>query len=324
MANPRSIGRLVVTQSPSKRLISVICPVLNEEASIGIFYERIQRVFASLCDRYEFELLFMNNCSTDRTLEILFSLCDRDPSVQVLTLSRNFGYQASVAAGLRYASGEAIAVIDVDCEDPPEMLAQFTQEWENGFDVVYGQRAERSEFIGMHLLRKAFYRLNRLIADSDIILDMAEFFLISASVREAILDNASTFPFLRSEVAYVGFKCKGIPYKRQPRAAGKSHYNLLRTVKFGVAGILSSSTMPLRLSAYLFLPLAMVNAFVLLGSGAQIVRGFQVLVVVDFLFVAFFLAVISIYLARTYKNVVRRPLYVVDWRHSRATRRPPG
>ncbi len=164
-----------------------------------------------------------------------------------------------MATALRYARADAITVIDVDCEDPPEMIPQFVKEWESGYDIVYGQRDRRMEFIGMHLARKAFYRFNQLIADSDIALDMAEFFLISASVRDAILANHSTKPFLRSEVAYVGFRRKGIPYQRQQRVAGRTHYNLLRALGFAIGGILSSSTFPLRLSAYLFPLLAIAN-----------------------------------------------------------------
>ncbi len=297
-------------------LISIICPVHNEEASIPLFYDRLQAVCRQLAGQYDFEVLFTNNASTDQTLDRIRELRRRDPSVHVLTLSRNFGYECSVATGLRHARGEAIIVIDVDCEDPPEMIPQFLAAWSDGYDVVYGQRDRRSEFIGMHWARKAFYRLNRSIADSDIVLDMAEFFLISAPVRDAILANRSTKPFLRSEVAYVGFRRHGIPYKRQPRIAGRTHYNLLKAVEFGIAGILSSSTFPLRLSVYLFPILVVANLLLLLRDR------FQWLVMLDFLYVAFFLAVLSIYLARTYKDVVQRPLTVVNWRLSHWNRPP--
>lgn len=300
-----------------RKLISIICAVFNEEEAIPLFYERLQGALSPLREQYDFELIFTNNRSSDRTLDVILDLRRKDPAVQVLTLSRNFGYQASVMAGLRHASGAAIVVIDVDCEDPPEMIRIFVKEWENGFDIVYGERVKRSEFYGLQLVRKAFYRLNRLLADSEIILDMAEFSLISARVRDLILENDSTFPFLRTEVAYVGFDRKGIPYKRQPRLYGKTHYNFISMVQFAIGGILSSSTFPLRLAAYLCFPFVLTNLFLLyLELWAGVEKAFHILVVMDFLYVLLFIACICIYLARSYKNGVARPVFIVDWRKS--------
>lgn len=302
----------------SRPLVSIICPVYNEEQAIPLFYQRLHAVLGPLRSQYDFELIFTNNASTDGTLDVIRQLRERDPTVQALTLSRNFGYESSVATGLRHAAGQAMIVIDVDCEDPPEMIADFLAAWQQGYDVVYGQRNQREEFILMHWARKAFYRLSRLIADSDFVLDMAEFFLVSAPVRDAILANRSTKPFLRAEVAYVGFRRKGIPYRRQQRIAGRSHYNLWRATEFAVAGILSSSTFPLRLPVYLFPVLVVVN-FVLLWAGR-----FPWLVMLDLLYLAFFVAMLGIYLARTYKDVVQRPLTVVDWQRSLFDRVPPA
>jgi len=291
-------------------LISIICPVLNEEQAIPLFYDRLQNALAKVTGHYEFELIFVNNRSTDGTLAAIHQIRGKDPQVQVLTLSRNFGYEASVATGLKHARGDAIAVIDVDCEDPPEMIPQFIVEWNAGHDVVYGQRGERPEPMAWQLARKAFYRLNRLVADSDIILDMAEFFLISAAVRDAILANHSTVPFLRSEVAYVGFRRKGIPYSRQKRIVGTTHYNVWRATKFAITGILSSSTFPLRLSVYAFPLLVVLNLYLLS------LDKFYLLVTLDLLYLAFFVMVICVYVARTYKDVIRRPISIVDWQLS--------
>lgn len=302
-------------------LVSIVCPVFNEEKSIPIFYGRLQKALSGQRSRYDFELIFTNNRSTDRTLEILRELRERDREVQILTFSRNFGYQASVMAGIRHAAGDAIVVIDADCEDPPELIASFIEEWEQGYDAVYGRRDKRNEPTWLHLVRKGFYRLNRLVADSDIILDMAEFFLITPPVRDAIMANTSTFPFLRSEVAFVGFSIKGVPYERQKRAAGQSHYNLVSAARFAIGGILSSTTLPLRLAAYLFLPLVLADG-VLLGAavGGGWNGAFQALVTLNLLYLAFFVGALAIYQARIYKNVVQRPLYIVDWRHSALNR----
>ncbi len=291
-------------------LISIVCAVYNEEACLPIFYERLQAALKPLRDRYDFELLFTNNRSTDGTLRVIRQLRERDPSVQVLTYARNFGYEASIATGLRYARGAAIIAIDVDCEDPPEMLPQFIAEWEKGYDVVYGQRDRRQEFVGMHLARKLFYRITHFMADAEFILDMAEFYLISAAVRDAVLANRSTKPFLRGEVAYAGFNRKGISYERQRRAAGRTHYNLWRATEFAIAGILTTSTFPLRLPLYLF-PWLVVWNVALLGWGK-----FQWLVMGDLLYITFFLTMVCLYLARTYKDVDQRPLTVIDWSQS--------
>ena len=304
-------------------LVSIVCPVFNEEAAVPIFYERLQKALIGLRGRYEFELIFTNNRSTDRTLDVIHELRARDPEVQVLTFSRNFGYQASILAGLQHASGELMTIIDVDCEDPPEMLAVFLGEWENGYDIVYGLREKRNEPRWLQWSRKAFYRLNRLVADSDIILDMAEFFLITRTVRDAVVANASTFPFLRAEVAFVGFEIKGIPYERQKRVVGRTHYNLVGLWVFALAGIMSSTTLPLRLAGYLF-PLLAVVDLVLLGVSLATGHAgpYRALVALTLLYLAFFASALCVYQARVYKNVVKRPLYIVDWRKSVLDRRP--
>lgn len=309
-----------------KPLVSVVCPVHNEEQAVPVFYRRVRDALAPVRDRYRFELMFVNNRSEDRTLELLLKLRESDPSVQVLTLSRNFGYQASVSAGLRHAAGAAVAIIDADCEDPPELIPRFLERWEAGCDVVYGLRERRSEFWGLHLLRKAYYRLTRLIADSDLVLDMAEFSLMSARVRDAVLDNANSFPYLRGEIAYAGFRREGLPYRREPRAAGRTHYNFLGILRFAVAGFLSASTFPLRLPLYLLPAAAAVN----LAAAAAALRGalpdawFKALLLADALYLAAFQSMACLYAARTYKNGLRRPLYVVDAALSRLDRPLPG
>jgi glycosyltransferase involved in cell wall biosynthesis len=296
------------------KLISVICPVFNEEESIPLFYSNLQLAIAGLRDRYDFELIFTNNRSKDRTLDVILELRSQDPAVEVLTFSRNFGYQASVMAGLRHAVGEAIIVIDVDCEDPPSMIPQFVKEWEQGFDIVYGERADRHESAALKAMRKLFYRLNRLLADSDIILDMAEFALISSRVRDLMLANRSTFPFLRTETAFVGFERKGIRYTRQPRLRGTTHYNFFGMTQFAIGGILSSSTFPLRLVTYSVLPLTIANLSLLyLDLFQGLNKAFHILVTIDLEFAIMCLAALSIYLARTYKNGLAKPVFIVDW-----------
>lgn len=300
-----------------KPVVSIICPVYNEERAIPLFYERLINAVAPLYERYEFELIFTNNRSTDGTLDIIRALHKKDPAVQILTLSRNFGYQASVLAGITHATGDAIIVIDVDCEDPPEMVPQFIAKWEEGYDIVYGRRANRPEPRPIVLMRKLFYRLLRLMADTDIVLDMAEFALVSSRVRDVMRDNKNSFPFLRAEIGYSGFSRYGISYDRQQRTTGKSYYNFWGMFMFGAAGILSISTFPLRIAVYAW-PLVALANLVLLALDLAGLSGsaFRVLVTLDLLYGVALLTTHGLYLARIYKNNIARPVFIVDWKLS--------
>jgi dolichol-phosphate mannosyltransferase len=297
--------------------ISIVSPVYNEEQTVRPFYERLRAALAPLSDRYEFEIIFTNNRSSDGTAERVLEVRAQDPRVQLLTLSRNFGYQQSMLAGLRQASGEAICLIDADGEDPPEMLVEFIRHWEEGYDIVYGVRERRAEPLPITWMRKIFYRVNRMIADSDILVDVAEFSLFSADVRDAVASGVSTFPFLRAEIAHYGFKRMGIRYNRQSRLGGRSHFNLYGMARFAIAGILSSTTVPLRIALYLLPPLFLLNA---LGFWLEVSGrwrwGFEMLVTVDLLYLCKVLAIVALYTARNYRNVIARPLAVVDWRLS--------
>jgi glycosyltransferase involved in cell wall biosynthesis len=294
-------------------LISVICPVFNEEAAIPTFYTRISQVLARYRGRYEFEILFTNNASTDTTYQVLMALRAQDTSVQVITFSRNFGYQASLTAGLHHASGDAIVVIDVDCEDPPELLPRLIEGWEQGCDIVYGIREKRPESFALQCARKAFYRITHMIADYDFVIDMAEFSMFSRRVRDALLRSRSTFPFIRAEIGFVGFKRLGIPYTRERRMNGSTHYNVWRMFLFAVGGMLSSSTFFLRLACYTGFPLAALNLAVAVALlCTDVWRLVGALALVDFCFMIVFLAFIAAYIARIYKDASQRPLYVLD------------
>ena len=301
----------------TRKRISILSPVYNEELTVRPFYARLAQALRPLRERYDIEIIFTNNRSTDRTAERVLELRAADPSVQLLTLSRNFGYQQSMLAGLRQASGDAICFIDVDGEDPPEMIPDFVRHWEEGYDIVYGVRDRRAESFLITWMRKIFYRLNRMIADSDILLDMAEFSLFTSDVRDAVAASGSTYPFLRAEIAHFGFRRLGIRYDRQPRIAGRSHFNLYSMTRFAVAGILSSTTVPLRVALYLLPPLFAINA---LGFWGEVTGrwpwGFELLAMADLLYLCIGLAIVALYTARNYRNVIARPLVVVDWKLS--------
>jgi polyisoprenyl-phosphate glycosyltransferase len=301
-------------------LVTIVCPVFNEENTVPLFYERLIGAIASLENKVRIELLFVNNRSRDGTLSSIRALQAHDKRVNVITLSRNYGYQASITAGMRFARGDAVVNIDVDCEDPPELIPALVGKWLAGADVAYGIRDKREEFFLMHLGRKLFYRVTRLIADHEIVLDMAEFFLVDKRVRDAVLSTKSTFPFVRGQVGYVGFRREGIPYKRQRRVAGDTHYNFMSAARFGIAGILSSSTLPLRVLAYVGVTALLVDAAVAVGSLAA--GGLLAMTMTERIVVALLalnlgwamlaFGTIAIYLARVYKDLIGLPLYVVD------------
>ena len=306
-----------------KPKISLVCPVYNEEDIISLYYERFQKATSCLRDRYSIEMIFVNNCSSDDTLAIARDLHSHDSSVQVISLTRNFGYQASVLCGLTFATGEAIVVNDVDCEDPPELISRFVEKWEEGNDIIYGIRKKRPEFWGLVLCRKLFYRLTRAIADHDFILDMAEFSLITRRVRDEVITIKTTFPFIRNELGYVGFRQAGISYDREKRIGGKSHYNLARMTKFAIAGILTASTFPLRLTAYLAAPLFLLNlfaiAFCFLSPGSL---PLEFIFLLNSLFLISSVTFLSTYMARIYKNGIQRPVFIIDWKNTILNSRP--
>jgi dolichol-phosphate mannosyltransferase len=314
------------------QLVSIIIPAYNEAITLPLFYQALSQALTPLEASVRFEFLFVNNGSTDETLSILEEMRRSDPRVQIATLSRNFGYQAAITAGLRLARGAAAACIDADGEDPPHVLAKFVQTWLQGAaDVVYGIRGKRPESWLMQLARKFYYRLTRAVADHEILLDMAEFALLDRRALDAVLCTRSTFPFVRGQVGYVGFRRVGIRYDRERRLGGRSHYNIFRAFQFGLGGILSSSTFPLRLLAYgaiaaLPLSLTTVTVAVVLAYRAGELSPVFLLAAwgaVLATWLVFGTGVLSIYLARAYKDQVGLPLFVLDWSRSTLTDRAP-
>jgi polyisoprenyl-phosphate glycosyltransferase len=291
-----------------KALLTIICPVFNEERVLPLFFQRMSPVLVRLSDRYTAHLLFLNNASTDATMARIDELRKAWPNTYVITMSRNVGYQASVDCGLRNAQGDLFVIIDVDCEDPPEMILQFIDKYEEGYDIVYGERIGRPEPRLITSARKLFYRVLRSMADDEIILDMAEFSLFTREVRDSFICENSSFPFVRSSIGRVGFRRWGIPFTREPRIAGRSHYDLVSMTIFGVAGILAASTLLLRLPIYI-LPFWLILLTVL--GAAYLATGIEFYMVAAALAFAAYvggtLSAIALYVARTYRNGLHRP-----------------
>jgi len=298
-------------------LLTIIVPVFNEATVIPLFFRRIKPVIESIEKKYRVNLLFLNNASTDSSYEVISEIRTNFNYVHLITLSSNVGYQKSIECGLRNAIGDVFVVIDVDCEDPPEMILQFVDYYEKGFDLVYGLRIDRAENRFIKMCRKIFYHVVRKVSDDEILLYMAEFALLTSEVRDATISSLDSFPFLRSSMARVGFKRIGIAYKRQSRIAGRTHYNLYGMTVFAIASILSSTTLPLRLPLYL-LPLWVLSSFFLLWaylmSNSMIYLLFLALIVLAY--IGGTLSAVAIYLARTYKNGLQRPNYFIHGRYS--------
>ena len=312
---------LTTASSPQARTLAILVPVYNEEACVPLFFDRLEPVIKRLGTSHRVFVVFLNNASTDGTLSAIDVVRSRHPETYVFTLSRNVGYQRSLEFGLKHCEADIYVFIDVDCEDPPEMIADFVAKHGEGFDVVYGERVDRSEVAILKVLRKAFYRVLRAIADEDIVLDMAEFSLMTAEVRNAVVADQSSFPFIRASIGRVGFRRSGIPYRRQPRIAGGTHYNFWRMTTFAVGGLLSASTLPLRLVAYV-LPAWLVGmGWLAWQAKAGHPAGLSALIFLGFAYCGAGLAFASIYIARVYKNTLGRPNAFLD---ARLSRLPPS
>lgn len=313
-------GELLPRVQPAgwRPLLAILCPVYNEEKVVPLFMARILPVIRRLEAACDVQLVFLDNASEDGTLDAIQAHHPDWPELYVLRMSRNAGYQGSLDTGLRAVDADLYAFIDVDCEDPPELLPVFLQRWREGYDIVYGQRADREEPAPIKACRRLFYRILRRVADEDIVLDMAEFSLFTREVRDAILRENSSFPFLRGAIARVGFRRVGLEYKRDRRIGGQTHYNVLGMSVFAIAGILASSTLLLRLPAYI-LPFWFVALCI--GTLAYCTTGLLWIAATCFLATAGYLgmsvAAVALYVARSYKNGLMRPNAVIDGRFSR-------
>jgi glycosyltransferase involved in cell wall biosynthesis len=327
----KSAGTVIVDHEPSRAMTSceasypkserkqltILCPCYNEQGVITLFFRRLLPVITELSSRYSVVVTFLNNASTDGTLQEVLALRNTWPETYVITMSRNVGYQRSLECGLRNSTGDFFIFVDTDCEDPPEMILQFISRYEEGYDIVYGERVDREEPEYLIAGRKFFYRLLKSVADEEIILDMAEFALFSAEVRDAIMQDSSSFPFIRASIGRVGFRRFGIPFKRELRIGGQTHYNIFGMTVFALAGILSASTLLLRIPIYLLpawtITLAVLGtAFAVTGS-----RWLAVFAALTFaIYVGSTIAFIALYVARNYKNTLHRPNAFIDRKRS--------
>lgn len=234
-------------ESSQKPLISIVTPCYNEALNVEEQFRRVKEALVPFSGRYEFEFIFTDNVSTDRTFEILQSLVAQDPRVRILRFSRNIGANRAIYQGLIHAQGEAAVLIQADLQDPPELIPEFIKGWEHGYDVVYGQIANRDESWLMKNLRKMYYKLVASLADVKPPQNAGEFRIVSRRVLDAIRLYREDDIYLRGVIAHIGYRQKPIPYERAARQKGESSTNFLFLLSYGLNGLVSTSVAPLRL-----------------------------------------------------------------------------
>ncbi|WP_198969156.1 glycosyltransferase family 2 protein [Xylophilus sp. ASV27] len=304
-----------------QKLISIIVPAYNEEAVLDIFHERISAVLASLPD-YAWEIIFINDGSTDATQSKIEALQRQDPRVGCVLLSRNFGKEIAMTAGLDHAKGDAVVIIDADLQDPPELMADFIREWKNGYDVVYGRRTHRDgESWAKKATARYFYQVIGKLSKVQIPANTGDFRLMSRRAVDALLQLREHHRFMKGLFAWVGYPSIAVEYRRPPRAAGVSKFNYWKLWNFALEGITSFTILPLKLATYLGVFIALFS--VLAGSWiilktllwGERVAGYPTLIVTILFFGGvqlFFIGVIGEYLGRIYNETKVRPLYVVQ------------
>lgn len=316
-------------------MISIVIPLLNEEENIDALYTRLTAASKTWGDDYE--ILFVDDGSFDNTLPMLVALTKSDPHIRAIELSRNFGHQAAISAGIRHASGDAVVVMDGDLQDPPEELSQFLDKWREGYHVVYAIRTKRKEHFFKRVAYKSFYRLLNLISNIDIPLDSGDFCVMDRKVvnvlNREMLEHAR---FVRGLRAYAGFKQVGVEYKRDRRAAGEVKYTFRKLIKLAIDGLLDFSTFPLRLATYLGLFIAIpsflagiffifhrIFDFKVLGYSPTDTPGIASLAVGVFFLsglILVMLGVIGEYIGRIYFEVKKRPFYIINEIHTSQAR----
>jgi glycosyltransferase involved in cell wall biosynthesis len=299
--------------------LTLVLPIYNEEEVIPILHDRLQGFLGTL--GVDAEVLFVNDGSKDRSMPLLRELAAKDARYRVLSFSRNFGHQSAITAGVDYARGQAVVVMDADLQDPPEVVVEMLARWRDGFDVVYGKRRSREGETWFKLITaKYFYRVFRAMIPIEVPLDAGDFRLMSRQVVLTLRSLREAHRFVRGMVAWVGFKQVAVLYDRPGRAAGETKYPLSKMIRFAIDGITSFSVVPLRFATYLgmFISLASVG-YAIWALFDKIVlhatvQGWTTTVVLVALLSSVQLLMIGIlgeYVGRIYEQVKMRPLYVV-------------
>lgn len=313
----RSPIQTVAINGEHPPLLSVVVPAYNEEEVLPTFHERLSKVLDSM--EVDAEIVYVNDGSMDHTMAVLQAAREKDPRIAILDLSRNFGKEIAMTAGLDHAHGDVVVVIDADLQDPPELIPVFLKHWQEGYDVVYAQRVAREgETIVKKATARAFYRLMQKVGRVKVPENTGDYRLLSRRALDALKQLREQHRFMKGLFAWIGYPQKAVFYRRDPRFAGETKWNYWRLWNFAIEGITSFTTTPLKLATYLGLVTA-TGAFLyglyffvrtlLLGNP---VPGYpSLLIVILFLggvqLVA--LGIIGEYLGRMFNESKNRPLY---------------
>lgn len=314
------------------KLLSVVCPAFNEQETILDFHRRVRRAMAAL--EQPFEVVFVNDGSRDATLAAMRALRDRHPNTTIVDLSRNFGKEIALTAGLDAAVGDAVVVIDADLQDPPELIGALIDGWREGYEVVYAQRRARR---GESVLKKAtaalFYKLMANVGDAPFPENVGDFRLMSRKAVDAVCALRERHRFMKGVFAWVGFPSKAVLYDRDPRAAGVTKWNYWRLWNLSIEAVTSSTLAPLKISTYV----GFATAALALAYGAFIffkkvffgdpVQGYASLMVVMMTLGGVQLGVLGVigeYLGRIFNETKGRPLYFTNAIEFSDAARPDG
>lgn len=303
------------------KVLSVVVPVFNEEEVIETTHGRLVSVLDSLSLPYE--IIYIDDGSKDKTVEIITPWTREGDEVKLLTFSRNFGHQTAITCGMDYASGEAIVIIDADLQDPPEVIPDMIAKWREGYEVVYGKRSTREgETVFKKWSAKTFYRFLHRMSDVEIPTDVGDFRLIDRKVRDVLLRIPEHNRYVRGLIAWLGFRQTYVLFERQARAAGVTKYPLKKMLKLAGDGITSFSYKPLRIATTIGLSLSAFGflffLFVFISRlfNLQVMEpGYATLMCVILFFfgiVLIMLGIIGEYIGRIFEEVKGRPLYIID------------
>ena len=299
--------------------LSVVIPIYNEEDNIMLLHSRLSAVLAGM--QIGYELLFINDGSRDRSIQLLKDLAAKDPRVKYIDFSRNFGHQVAVSAGLDNTSGEAVVIMDADLQDPPELIPQLYQKYRDGYEVVYARRRSREgESWFKKFTARLFYRMLSYLSTVDIPLDTGDFRIVDHKVVEVLRNMPEKSKFLRGQISWIGFRQTFLEYDRQERHAGVTNYPFKKMLKFALDGITGFSDLPLRFVTWFGLAVTafgfLMTLYVLYSRFIlqDYVEGWSSLMI-TVLFLGgvqmIAIGIIGEYLSRIHSNVRNRPLYII-------------
>lgn len=301
-------------------LISIIIPVYNEELVIKETYKRIKNVMENSKETYE--VIFINDGSKDKTAYIIADICKSDKFIKLINFSRNFGHQPAITAGMDYAKGDAVVVIDADLQDPPEVILDMINLWKEGYHVVYGKRKKRKgETLFKKVTAKIFYRVLSSMTTVDIPTDTGDFRLIDKRVCNAMKNLGEKNRYVRGLVSWVGFNQTSVEYIRDERFAGETKYPIKKMIKFAMDGITSFSYKPLKIATSLGFLISLISfLYLLLVLYQKIfldtteVGWASVIAVILFSqgIVLMILGLMGEYIGRIYEEIKNRPIYIVN------------